>query len=1066
MKRSYLYPIATLLIAFSLLYIAPMPAQEQAATEQPSSSAPAVEEKPVEQPAAPAEEKPAEQPTTPFGQAAVDEPVSGTPFAPPVVAPAEGEKTDAADTAAEPAAPVNWKDNGWVILGSFIGVVCLSILLATMMSSAWRMPEHNFRFFALLICLIGAAVATFLGWHKMTLGIDLRGGVVLIYDVRPAPGSEEAAKNQKTVSNETMDALAIAIGKRVNPAGIKEISIAKLGNDKVKIIIPEAEEAEVARIRRVISESGALNFRILASTLYATKDGEIIQQATADPNITEIRDPNNNNSVLAQWVPVDEDERESFETMGGGIVKRTRGDKLEILVLYNDGQDVTGKYLVPGATERTVHENLPAVGFRFNAIGEQKFKLLTRNNLPLRGQAGMERHLGIIMNEQLYSAPTIRTEIGERGVITFGRRNTPAERQKLDREINDLINILNAGSLPAELDKDTVSEQRTGALLGEDTIRNGQRAMLVAAGVVAVFMLIYYRALGIIACFCVIMNLLMIVAIMLAVRAAFTLPGLAGLVLTVGMAVDANILIFERFREEFAGGASLKMAIRNSFSKATSAIVDSNLTTIITGVILYWLGSEQIKGFAVTLVLGVVFSMFTAIYCSRTIMDVIEKNRWAKRFTMMRILTRTNINFLAAGRFCLIASSLAIIISLIAVGVRGRGILGIDFIGGAAIEVTFKTTQPIAEVRDKLKQQNLEDLSVSEIQLSPEAAAIESEIFGTTPAKETHFNVQTSLPSSGDISPDVFLQGVEDKIKELFGDALIYESLNYTVTPSATAGAETTARLTFLPGITDAPLKSMIDAQIKQMVDEGKLANSFTYSYKMEGNAPAPGRLPREWSLTTNATPEQLESVLSVLKEEMDASPYFPTSTTVGASVAKNTRIQATLALIASIICIVIYMTVRFHRLVFGLAAAITLVHNVAIVLGLVALSAWLAPYLSFLQVSEFKIDLTMIAAFLTVIGYSLNDTIILFDRIRENRGKSPSLTAGMINLSINQTLSRTILTSATTLFVTMALYFGGGDGIHAFSFAIMMGIIIGTYGSIFIASTLLLIMASGLDSK
>ncbi|MDR3111121.1 MAG: protein translocase subunit SecD, partial [Planctomycetaceae bacterium] len=1044
MNRSYLYPIAVLLVALSIVYIAPMSAQEGKPDNTPAAETPATptETKPAETPVAeppvattaPAEEKSAETvPAVP-----VSEPVPATvpsfPVAPPTpIAPFpsspfetsgshqddhaghehgtdEASLTLPADDVAESKAPVYWKDNGWVILGTFFGIIIISFLLASAMSSAWRMPEHYFRIFAILICLIGSVAATYLGWHKMTLGIDLRGGVVLIYDVRPAPGSPEAEKS-KTVSDATMDALAIAIGKRINPAGIKEISIAKLGNDKIKIIIPEAEDAEVARIRRVISESGALTFRILASRLYDTKDGEIIEKATRDEakNQTEIRI---NGDIVARWVPVDEAERASFEGMGGGVLSRHRSDVLEMLVLYNDGQDVTGQFLVPGGTERTIHKNQPAVGFQFNAIGEQKFKILTSSNLPLRGQAGMERHLGIVMNEQLYSAPIIESTIGDRGVITFGKRDNAADRAKLDRDINDLINILNAGSLPAELDKDTVSEQRTGALLGEDTIRSGQRAMIGAAIIVAIFMVIYYHALGLIACFCVLMNLLMIMAIMLAVRAAFTLPGLAGLVLTVGMAVDANILIFERLREEFAGGASMKWAIRKAFDKASTAIVDSNLTTIITGLILYWVGSEQIKGFAVTLVLGVVFSMFTAIYCSRTIMDVVDKNRWAKRYTMLRILTQTNFNFIGAGKTCIAVSLIFIVIGFVALGARGRGILGIDFSGGVAVELVFKTTQPISEVRQKLEK--LEDLSVSEIQLSPATAAVEADIFGIVPATETHFNVQTSLPPAGDISPDVFLTGVENDIKKIFGDALVRESFNYEITPAPVSGGETSVKLEFRPGINGEPLKSLLDAKIKTLVDAGELVSAFAYSYERIGEHPPQGQLPREWSLKTTAASEQLEKVFKPLKTEIDDTPYFPTSTTIGANVAKDSRVQATLALILSIILIIIYMRVRFHKLVYGLATAITLVHNVLIVLGLVALSAWGAKYLSVLQVNEFKIDLTMIAAFLTVIGYSLNDTIILFDRIRENKGKTPQLTVEMVNKSINQTLSRTILTSLT----------------------------------------------------
>ncbi|HBT75476.1 MAG TPA: protein translocase subunit SecF, partial [Planctomycetaceae bacterium] len=527
---------------------------------------------------------------------------------------------------------------------------------------------------------------------------------------------------------------------------------------------------------------------------------------------------------------------------------------------------------------------------------------------------------------------------------------------------------------------------------------------------------------------------------------------------------------------EFATGSSMKMAIRNAFGRATSAIVDSNLTSIITGVILYAVGSEQVKGFAVTLVLGVGFCMYTAIYCSRTVMDVIEKNRWVSRFTMLRLMTRTSIDFIGAGKIAVLVSCLLILVGAAGVVARGKGIFGIDFGGGVGIEAVFKTSQSIDTVRSTLNSLELDDLGVSNLSLLPESAEKESRETGIKVAPNTHFMITTSTPHQDEIDAETYLRIVTGKIKEAFKDSLVYNKLDYTFlekaadsnegTTNADAASTTVVNpqaldvsLVICPSMTEAALRSAIDGRWQRLVDEQKLSGDFRYTLKSvkEGVLASNGASILWTFSTTTASREQVETVLGLMKSEMDASPYFPSSSTVGGSVAADTRNSAILAVLGSLVCIVIYMWFRFQHIVYGIAATVTLVHNILIVLGFVALSAYVTNYLGFLQVNEFKIDLTMIAALLTLIGYSLNDTIILFDRIRENRGKSPLLTGKMINAAINQTLSRTVLTSMTTLFTCAVLYFWGGDGIHSFAFALMTGVVVGTYGSIYIASTLLL---------
>lgn len=968
----------------------------------------------------------------------------------------------------------DWKNfvENMKLWGVFLAILLICFAAGNYLAKLWRLPEHNVRIFVLLLAFFGSLAAVLLGWHRLTLGIDLQGGVVLVYDVKPlakVEGGDETQAASGVISNQTMDQLTTAIGHRVNPGGVREISITRLGNHQVQVIIPKAEDAEVDRIQRIISESGALTFRILASTLYP-QDADIIERAKRETG-REIR--TGDGTLLAQWTPVYDGEKGSFLN-NPDIITRERRGQLEVLVLYNDGFDVTGKYLTL-VNEGMDDSGNPGVSFEFNAIGENKFKRLTSANQPDSAQTRLRRQLGIILNDSLYSAPSINAVIGKRGIITFGRRSTQEEIRQLRKDIQDLINILNAGALPADLSKEPVSRQLIGATLGTDTIQKGKIALISSAIVVLLFMVFYYRLAGFIACFCVVTNILMLIAIMLALRAAFTLPGLAGIVLTIGMAVDANILIYERLREELQGGASLKMAIRNAYAKALSAIVDSNITTIITGVILYAVGTEQVKGFAVTLVLGVSLSMFTAIYCARTIMDIFEAQKSIKTFRMMQLFKRPNINFLGARNACAVFSVLLSLVCIIAVVARGKTIFDIDFVGGVSAEVVFKETQDIGDVRSKLYEKDktiddvtkrLNDLAVQNVQSSGEGGGSVTDLSQSKTPPNTRFIITTSIPQVRDreVSPDEYLQTVRNILKETFGNSLVYTKLDYEVKDAAKS-EEVDVRLKFFPPINYESLRSTIKAATDKAMAAKIVENDFAYSATTAGYDEGSRQSFTDWTINAHASKETIDKVLGPLKAELDGTPYFPTSTTVGGSVAKGTRTAGLLAVIGSLICIMLYIWLRFHRLVYGIAAVIGLIHDVIVVLGLIALSAWVATPLSFLQVNEFKIGLPVVAAFLTIIGYSLNDTIILFDRIRENRGKNPNLTGTMINQAINQTLSRTVLTSLTTFFVAIILYFWGGQGIHTFAFAMSAGVAFGTYSTIGLCAPLLYWMI-GVDDK
>ncbi|MCL2006327.1 MAG: protein translocase subunit SecD [Planctomycetaceae bacterium] len=1002
----------------------------------------------------------------PAGEGTEDAPFPNEDGFPHEDLPAEfpfGESHDDSATSEELAAP-NYR--GLITISVFVVLVLGCYWLGTSIAKRSRLPDHGFKLFIVFLAFFGGFAALALGWERLTLGIDLQGGVVLTYEASPIEGNEAQGID--------MDELTRAIGRRVNPGGVREIAITHQGTTgHVQIVIPHAEQAEVARIERVISESGALTFRILASRAY-TQDELIIERGldAFRHNRLDIQDAGR---LTARWVPIFAGEEDSFRRNSDMVIEQ-RGDSLYALVKFDDGVDITGEYLT-NVGRGMGRDARPGVSFQFNSIGSNKCGRLTTANRPDPANPRMQRHMGIILNESLYSAPTINEPIHGNGIITFGEHaHTDEARQRLNQNIDDLIGILHAGALPAKLEG-PVSRMLIGATLGYDTVQKAQYSLAAAAFITIAFMLCYYRLAGCIAAFCVITNTVLIVAIMLSLRAAFTLPGLAGLVLTIGMAIDANILIYERIREELKGGASLKMAIRNGYAKAFSAIFDSNITTIVIGCILYAIGTEQVKGFAVTLVLGIALNLFTAIFCARVIMDVLATQRWLTTFKMMQLFERPNINFLKTRVVCAAFSITLILIGLMAVFSRGRELLDIDFVGGVSVEAVFKQSQEIAQVRARLNamdatidgsENRLNDLSVQNVQIDVD------EDGNPLPAelRNTRFIITTSTPQVGDLDPNTYLQTVRNILRDTFLDELEYQSLNYEIIPSEHGDADLiTVHISIFPRIDSESLESEIRERFGRAADSGLVERYFSPSdiVRMEPVVSEANRARQQegsqesfeaWTVTFRAPMEDIELVFGAWNAELDGMPNFPTSTTIGGSVARHTRLQGLMAIIAGLVFMAIYISVRFTRWQYGLIAVIGLIHVVLVVLGLLALSKWLVdwapPIASLLLVDEFKIGLPVVAAFLAVIAYAINDTIILFDRIRENLGKSTTLYGSMINAAINQVLARTVLTSATTFFVAMVLYTFGGQGIHAFSFAIAVGIACGTYSTIFICAPLL----------
>ena len=354
--------------------------------------------------------------------------------------------------------------------------------------------------------------------------------------------------------------------------------------------------------------------------------------------------------------------------------------------LDRPGQEVTGKYLKQ--VKPDVDEGLqPAVRFEFDARGASRFGRLTHEHRPEEGGA-FQYQLAILLDNLVMSAPALKNEIRDSGIIEGGPQGFKA------KEVEHLVQVLRAGSLPASLNPDPVQEEKVGPTLGEDTIAKGVFAIWVSLLVVPIFMVIYYRFAGFVAVLALLVNMILLIGSMAFIQATFSLPGLAGLALTIGMAVDANVLVFERMREEKERGASLAQQIRNGFNRAWITIFDSHVTNFLAALVLYIVGTEQVKGFALTMMIGMAWNLFTAVFMSRVIFEVCYTKGWLKKITMLKILDKTNFDFVGPRYYCMAGSLILIVLGLVATGIRWQGMFNIDFTGGTLVTIRLNDSDP------------------------------------------------------------------------------------------------------------------------------------------------------------------------------------------------------------------------------------------------------------------------------------------------------------------------------------------------------------------------------------
>lgn len=565
----------------------------------------------------------------------------------------------------------------------------------------------------------------------------------------------------------------------------------------------------------------------------------------------------------------------------------------------------------------------PEVQLKMNASGANTWKLLTRDNIG--------KSIAIVLDNMVYSFPTVQSEIA--GGISQITGNFTIE------EAQDLANILKSGKLPAPAR--IVQEAVVGPSLGKESIQAGFSSFLIALLVVFVYMIFYYSKAGGIADLALLANIFFIIGVLASTSLALTLPGIAGIVLTVGMSVDANVLIYERIKEEILSGKSLRLAIEEGYRNAYSSILDSNITTLLTGIILWVFGTGPIEGFAITLVIGILTSLFSAIFITRLIISYqLDKNKPLHFSTKLteNLFKGFSINFLQKRKIYYLLSTLIIVAGIISLIIRGL-YFGVDFKGGRTYVVRFNSPVSTNEMVKQLQQ------------------------------------------------------------------ALIDEKGNKYAAEVKTYGTANTYKIT---------TAFMIDSQDEKADDIAE---------------------------------EKINKGLSALNVKYEILE----SQKVGPTIADDIKTSAVWSVLFSLLVIFIYILFRFKKWQFGIAAVIALFHDVMIVLSVFSFFYGILPF-------SLEIDQAFIAALLTVVGYSINDTVVVFDRVREylslpSHKKTEMLQ--VLNLSLNATLSRTINTSLTTILVLLIIFLLGGVVIRGFVFAILIGIVVGTYSSLCIASPL-----------
>ncbi|HSM64366.1 MAG TPA: protein translocase subunit SecDF, partial [Gillisia sp.] len=775
--------------------------------------------------------------------------------------------------------------------------------------------------------------------------------------------------------------------KRIDKFGVTQPNIQRLGNSgRILVELPGARD--ITRIQRLLQSTAQLefwyvhkntdfgNFLINANNTVAQlvkkedtpseekdtvaaseEDKEIEALLASKEDSSEVQDSNNplldlivspgfqGSPVLASFSSKDTAQVREYLSMPQvrsllpaelryaefvwGVSKDNVSD---LYALKGDREMVpalTGD-VITDATQTYDQLGRVAVSMQMNGKGAKIWEEMT-------GRAYNEKsNIAIVLDKVVYSAPTVST-----GPISGGRSEITGDFDITEGQ--DLANVLRAGKLPASAD--IIASAIVGPSLGQEAIDSGVNSFLIALSIVLLWMIFYYGKAGLFADVALVVNIIFIFGILAGLGAVLTLPGIAGIVLTIGMSVDANVLIFERIKEELAKGKSQRDAIKDGFNNALSSILDANITTGLTGLILLILGTGPIKGFATTLLIGIATSLFTAIFITRLFLDGYGQNGKSLAFSTSitkNLFTNMNFDFLGKRKMAYMISGVLILISIGSFFVNGLN-EGVDFVGGRTYTVRFVD--------------------------------------------------------------DVNSTDVEKDLVATFGSA-----------EAKTYGADNQLKITTKYKVEDSGTE--VDTEIQRMMYDALQPH-----------------LPADLSFddfTVGANEREI-GIMESMK--------------VGPTIADDIKNDSFWAVLGSLIVVFLYILLRFRKWQYSLGAVVAVFHDVLIVLGIFSLAYNIMPF-------SMEINQAFIAAILTVIGYSLNDTVVVFDRIREFANEHTTWKMNkIINSALNSTLGRTLNTSLTTLLVLLAIFIFGGESLRGFMFAMIVGIIVGTYSSLFIAT-------------
>ena len=824
--------------------------------------------------------------------------------------------------------------------------------------------------------------------------------------IKPESSDDEVVSVIKEEAESAIANSFNVLRNRIDRFGVTQPSIQKLGNTgRILVELPGVKEPE--RVRKLLQGTASLEFwttyeaqeimPFLAEANNILAQLQAAEEPQAEEQAEVVEAQEDTTSILAEEIGENTDDAQSFEafkkqnplfavlqpTQGRSgaclgyangadtaIVNKLLADShvadlfpaefrpmwsvkpasylqgdnwFELIAIKASSRD--GKAPLDGSavTDARVSYNNqsngnPTVSMTMNAEGANTWARLTKENIG--------RQIAIVLDGTVYSYPVVNSEITGGSSEISGNFDI--------EEATDLTNVLKSGKLPAPAT--IVQEQVVGPSLGAKSIHDGLISFIFAFILVLIYMVLFYQGAGLVADIALLTNVVLLFGTLASFGAVLTLPGIAGLVLTLGMAVDANVIIYERIKEELKAGKGLGKAIHDGYQNAYSAIIDGQVTTLLTGFVLFFFGSGPVKGFATTLVIGIVTSVLTAIFITRLIFD--DRVSKGKNITFENNVTKnflkgTKINFIGGRKFSYIISGALIVIAIASMCFKGFS-YGVDFTGGRTYVVRFDQPVSAEQVREAT-----------------------NDVFMKAAAE------------------DETVKGSSVEVKQFGGDAQMKITTAYKYKDES----------------------STVDAEIEGMLYE---ALHGLYAEDMS---------------------------LSDFVSTLDNPNGIISSDKVGATIANDIKRSAVISVILALIVIFVYIALRFKKWTWGLGGVVSLAHTAIIVIGFFSLFSGILPF-------NLDVDQTFIAAILTIIGYAINDNVVIFDRIRENLGLHPNDDfQETVNRSLNQTLTRTVNTSVSTLLPMLAIAFFGGESIRGLAVALILGILIGTYASIMIGT-------------